>query len=72
MDKYFNHLLIQVCETQGSQPCTKVTNPIKVQLAQGDMKPTHEVELSGKLECDGVKFKENFIMCKLDGFETIK
>jgi hypothetical protein len=36
------------------------------------MKPTHEVELSGKLECDGVKFKENFIMCKLDGFETIK
>jgi hypothetical protein len=49
-----------------------VTNPIKVQLAQGDVKPTHEVELNEKLKCDGVKFKENFIMCKLDGFETIK
>jgi len=44
---------------------------IKVQLAQGDVKSTHEMVLSTKLECGGTKFEKNFTMCELDNNKPI-
>ncbi len=49
----------------------KGSKTIKVQLAQGDVKLTHEMVLSTKLECDGTKFKQNFILCELDNIKPI-
>jgi hypothetical protein len=44
---------------------------IKVQLAQGNVKLTHEMVLGTKLECGGTKFENNFIMCELDNIKPI-
>jgi hypothetical protein len=49
----------------------KGSKTIKVQLAQGDVKLTHEMVLSTKLECGGTKFEKNFIMCELDNSKPI-
>jgi hypothetical protein len=40
----------------------KGSKTIKVQLAQCDLKLTHEMVLGTKLECGGIKFEKNFIM----------
>jgi hypothetical protein len=45
--------------------------PIKVQLAQGDVKPSNEVVLGVILEFKKMKFEENFIVCELDDMEAI-
>jgi hypothetical protein len=50
---------------------TKVVKPIKVHLAQGVMTLANEVVLGTVLECDKVKFTDNFIVCALNGMEAI-
>ncbi len=50
---------------------TKVAKPIKVQLAQGNVKPSNEVVLGVVLEFGEPKFKENFTMCELNNIEAI-
>jgi hypothetical protein len=50
---------------------TKVAKPIKVHLTQGATTLTSEVVLAAILECNKVKFMENFIVCALDGMEAI-
>lgn len=44
---------------------------IKVQLAQGDAKPSYEVVLGAILEFKKMKFEENFMVCELDDMEAI-
>jgi hypothetical protein len=48
-----------------------VAKPIKVQLAQGDVKPSNEVVLGVVLEFGEAKFKENFTKCELNNIEAI-
>jgi hypothetical protein len=50
---------------------TKVTKPIKAQLAQGTATSSSEVVLAAILESGKVKFTENFTVCALDGIEAI-
>jgi hypothetical protein len=50
---------------------TKVSKPIRVQLAQGVATPTSEVGLGAILECGKAKFMENFTVFALDGIEAI-
>jgi hypothetical protein len=50
---------------------TKVAKPIKVHLAQGAVTPISEVVLGALLECDKVKFTENFTICALNRMEAI-
>ncbi len=38
---------------------------------QGDATPTKEVTLGVELLCGGAKFKEDFMIIALDGFDTI-
>jgi hypothetical protein len=45
--------------------------PIKVQLAQGDAKPSYEVVLGAILEFKKIKFEENFMACELDDMQAI-
>jgi len=40
----------------------KGSKTIKLQLAQSDVKLTHEMVLGTKLQCGGTKFEKNFIM----------
>jgi hypothetical protein len=49
----------------------KGSRTIKVQLAQGNVKLTHEMVLNTKLKCGGTKFEKNFIMCELDNIKSI-
>jgi hypothetical protein len=50
---------------------TKVAKLIQVQLAQKDVTPMEEVMLGVELLCKGTKFKEDFTIVALDGFDTI-
>ncbi len=50
---------------------TKLSKPIKVQLAQGVATPTNKVGLGSILECGKAKFTENFMICALDGIGAI-
>jgi len=45
--------------------------PIKVQLSQGDAKPSYKVVLGAILEFKKMKFEENFMVCELDDMEVI-
>ncbi len=49
----------------------KGSKTIKVHLAQGNVKLTHEMVLNTKLKCGGTKFEKNFIMCELDNIKSI-
>jgi hypothetical protein len=57
--------------TQLGWAATKVTKPIKAQLAQGVATSSSEVVLGAILENGKVKFTENFMVCTLDGIEAI-
>jgi hypothetical protein len=48
-----------------------MAKPIKVHLTQTIVTPVNEVVLGVILECDKVKFAENFMVCVLDGIEAI-
>jgi hypothetical protein len=50
---------------------TKVAKLIQVQLAQKDVTPMEEVMLGVELLCKATKFKEDFTIVALDGFDTI-
>ncbi len=50
---------------------TKVAKPIQVWLTQWDVTPTKEVMFGIKLFCSGMKFKEDFMIIALNGFDVI-
>jgi hypothetical protein len=48
-----------------------VARPIKVQLAQSNVKPSSEMVLGVVLEFGEVEFKENFTMCELNNMKAL-
>jgi hypothetical protein len=50
---------------------TKVAKLIQIQIAQRDVTPVEEVMLGVELLYKGTKFKEDFMIVALNGFDTI-
>ncbi len=51
---------------------TKVAKLVQVRLVQGDATPTKEVTVGIELLANGMKFKEDFTIVALDGFDNLK